>query len=91
MGCGGIWGGAGGSDGNGGARGNMSDRTGGVAAASPTNGAERRRRAKLVLAFWVGTHAATIHRMHIKRWHSFGELIGPVAPPWASVLSRLGV
>eukprot|EP00964_Phaeocystis_antarctica_P122339 scaffold85992_cov63-Phaeocystis_antarctica.AAC.10 len=37
LGCGGIWGGAGGSDGNGGARANMSDRTGGVAA-SPTNG-----------------------------------------------------
>ena len=32
-----------------------------------------------------------IRNMHIKRCNSLGEMIGPVAQPWASVLSRLGV
>ena len=32
-----------------------------------------------------------IRNMHIKRCNSLGEMIGPVAPPWASVLCRLGV
>ena len=57
MGRGGICGGAGGRDGNGGARGNMSDRTGGVAAPSPTNWAERRARQE-----------ATKHRGAIVLW-----------------------
>ena len=33
----------------------------------------------------------SIRNMHFKRCNSLGELIGPVAPPWASVLCRLGV
>ena len=32
-----------------------------------------------------------IRNMHFKRCNSLGEMIGPVAQPWASVLCRLGV
>ena len=37
------------------------------------------------------TSADNIHRMHIKRCNSLGQLTEPVAAPWASVISRLGV
>ena len=41
----------------------------------------------------ISAHGAAvrIRSMHIKRCNSLGEMIGPVAPPWASVLCRLGV
>eukprot|EP00964_Phaeocystis_antarctica_P150437 scaffold117849_cov115-Phaeocystis_antarctica.AAC.2 len=35
-------------------------------------------------------HGTAIRNMHIKRYNSLEEMIGPVAQPWASVLCRLG-
>eukprot|EP00964_Phaeocystis_antarctica_P003611 scaffold1948_cov62-Phaeocystis_antarctica.AAC.6 len=41
--------------------------------------------------YQLGSSTLAIRSMHIKRCNSLGEMIGPVAPPWASVLCRLGV
>ena len=38
-----------------------------------------------------GSDQRSIRCKHFKRCNSLGYMIGPVAPPWASVLSRLGV
>eukprot|EP00964_Phaeocystis_antarctica_P081119 scaffold50705_cov36-Phaeocystis_antarctica.AAC.1 len=56
-----------------------------------SGGDERAMRDHHVYRFFDLGAYHIIRNMHFKRCNSLGEMIGPVAPPWASVLCRLGV